>query len=185
MCEIEHIAESLTRLRFEFSENREVYIRFSESLKPDGFPIDAEEVVQEVHIAIETEVTNEKARFENSCSGELASYIRTRIRWIWGGYYRKLKTKYKPTSSLSDLEFKSTAQSSQESCEQAESERIVRECLLALESNDQSIIAMRFLEGMTYPEIGKLNGQSKEQIARRIARALNQLRECLDSKQSR
>ena len=185
MCEIAKIAESLTRLRFEFSENREVYIRFSESLKPDGFPIDAEEVVQDVHIAIEIAVTNGKARFENSCSGKLASYIRKRIRWIWGGHYRKLKTTYKPTSSLSDFEFRSTAQSAHESCVQAESERIVRECLFALKSNEQSIVAMRFFEGMAFSAIAESLKISESAVKTRHRRALAQLRECLDSKQSR
>lgn len=185
MCEIENIVESLTRLRFEFSENREVYIRFSESLKPDGFPIDAEEVVQEAHITIEVAVTNGKARFENSCSGELASYIRKRIRWIWSGHYRKLKTIYKPTSSISDLEFKSTAQSAHESCEQAESERIVRECLFALESKDQTIVAMRVIEGMAFSEIAESLKIPLGTVQTRYRTALNQLRKCLESKQSR
>lgn len=201
MCEIAtSIDESMKILGRDYAQNEQSYVQFAKARRWRNVPYEPEDIVQIVFVRVAANIAvgdcclvefdgvhwvkQSKPKVKLT---EIQVFIRGKIIFLWQELYQREFVRRKPTASLAagDLNIESMEPLQSQAAEDGEVNRALLDCISQLSEDSGKLIKLKFFEGMTYPAIGGLTKQSKDQVARSIARALNQLRKCLESKQSR
>ena len=107
--------------------------------------------------------------------------------FLWQELYQREFVRRKPMASLAagDLNIESSEPSPSKAAENAEISLALQDCMSRLSENKRMLIALKFFEELKHAEIGAILGITGNRVARLASTAISQLRECLDSKQSR
>ena len=197
MCEIAtSIDESMKILGREYAQNEQSYVQFAKAKRWRNVPHEPEEIVQRVFGRVAANIAAGDYCLVEPCSSsrlkipgetKLEVFIRGKIMFLWQELYQREFVRRKPMASLAagDLNIESSEPSPSKAAENAEISLALQDCMSRLSENKRMLIALKFFEELKHAEIGAILGITGNRVARLASTAISQLRECLDSKQSR
>jgi len=141
-----------------------------------GASAEAEDAVQEVFI----ELWRHAARFDPSKGAEV-TFVGTLARRRLIDRLRRLK-RQPTTEALSDAVPGAAEDSAEHAVELADDARRARSALAQLGENQQRVIQLAVLQGMTHPEVAELTGFPLGTVKTHVRRGLVRLRELLATK---